>query len=103
MRLARELQAYFRRQESVSQPGSTGLRAGGISSAVERPSAADRILAARFAEAAWEVITSAGERSGVLGLRNGAMLLQDFEVVVDPGRTESALRFYQLQKDVSKV
>ena len=84
MRLASTLQAHFRRQESPF-PGLEaracvlgGLERGGP------PSAADRILAARFAEAAWEVITSPNEPSGVLGLRNGAMLLQDFDVPIDP-------------------
>ncbi len=103
MRLAHELRTYFQRPGS-SFPGLEvracvlgHLQRGGS------PSVADRILAARFAEAAWEVIVSHSERSGVLGLRNGLMLLQDFEVPIDPERNESAQRFYQLQKDVSKV
>ncbi len=103
MRLASELQAYFLPLETAFDGLEVRacvlghLERGGV------PSVADRILAARFAEAAWEVIKSPGERSGVLGLRNGSMLLQDFAGSIDPERTEYARRIYQLQKDVSKV
>jgi 6-phosphofructokinase 1 len=103
MRLARELEAHFRRPGS---PFPGALAHACVLGAVQRggaASVADRILAARFAEAAWEAIRSPKERSGVLGLRNGAMLLQDFEVPIDPERFESAQKLYQLQKDVSRV
>jgi 6-phosphofructokinase 1 len=103
MQLARELNIYFRARSS-SLPGLDvqgcvlgSLPRGGV------PLVADRILAARFAEAAWEVITSPDERSGVLGMHNGLMLSQDFKGRIDPERTECARRFYKLQKDVSKV
>jgi 6-phosphofructokinase 1 len=103
LRLADELQSYFRRQgspfpELEARACVLGhLQRGGSSSV------ADRILAARFAEAAWEVITSPNERSGVLGIRCGSILLHDFEVSPDPERIEYEQKFYQLQKDVSKV
>ena len=102
MRLAHELKGYFSRRARYFAglevqscvPGS--LQRGGP------PSAADRILAAHFAEAAWDTITTPSEGSGVLGVRNGLIHLQDFEVPVDPERAEYFRRFYQLQKDVSK-
>ncbi len=103
LRLARELQAYFSREGS----GFPDLEARAcLLGQLQRggpPSVADRILAARFAEAAWEAITSPGEPSGVLGLQNGTILLQDFEGPLDPERIEYGQRFYQLQQDVSKV
>jgi 6-phosphofructokinase 1 len=65
------------------------------------PSVADRILAARFAGAAWKAMASPRERSGVLGVRGGELLLQDFEVPPDPERTEAAEQLDQLRKDMS--
>jgi 6-phosphofructokinase 1 len=103
MRLAREVQAYFRREGS---PFPTLEARACVLGHLQRggsPSVADRILAARFAEAAWEVITSPGERIGVLGLRNGSILLQDFQGPIDPERTETAQKLCQLQRDVSKA
>jgi 6-phosphofructokinase 1 len=102
LRLAAALQECFRREAS-SFPGLEvracvlgHLQRGGT------PSAADRILAARFAEAAWEAIVSESGRSGVVGLRGGQILLQDFQVEAGPRRTAEAQRLYQLQKDVSR-
>ncbi len=66
------------------------------------PSVADRVLAARFAGAAWKAIASPRERSGILGVRGGELLLQDFQVQPDPERTEAAEQLDQLQKDVSR-
>jgi 6-phosphofructokinase 1 len=103
MRLARELEIYFSRKGSPfpnleAQASVLGhLHRGGS------PSVADRVLAARFAEAAWQAITRPRERSGVLGLRNGSIVLQDFENRIDPEQTEASERLYRLQKDVSKV
>jgi len=105
MRLAHELQAYFRREGSPF-PGMEArgcvlghLQRGGSTSV------ADRILAAQFAEAAWETIANRWETSGVLGLRNGSILLQDFDfrLPIDRERAEAAQKLYQLQKDVSKT
>jgi 6-phosphofructokinase 1 len=103
LRLTRDLQTYFRREGSPFPKLEARACVLGHLQRGGSPSVADRILAARFAEAAWEVITSPRERSGVLGLRNGSMLLQDFRTRVDPERTEAAQRLYQLQKDVSRI
>jgi 6-phosphofructokinase 1 len=103
MRLTRELQAYFSRDGS---PFPRLEARGCVLGHLQRggsPSVADRILAARFAEAAWEVLTNPTEDSGVLGLRNGSMILHDFAVLIDPERAEAVERLYRLQKDVSKV
>ena len=103
MRLTRDLQAYFRRDGSTFPKLEARACVLGHLQRGGSPTVADRILAARFAEAAWEVITSPGESSGVLGLRNGVILLQDFEDSSDPERTEAVEKLYRLQKDVSKV
>ena len=66
------------------------------------PSVSDRIIAARFAEAAWKTLVSPIEQSGVLGLRHGSILLQDFQVPIDPELTETDHSLYKLQLDVSK-
>jgi 6-phosphofructokinase 1 len=102
--LAHELQAYFRREGGPfpsleTRPCVLGhLQRGGA------PSVADRILAARFASAAWKAIASPRERSGVLGVRGGEILLQDFQAEpdLDLERSEAAEQLYQLQKDVSR-
>src|SRR4029079_9988457 len=100
--LAHQLQAYFRREGSAfpdleTRPSSLCHLKRGVSLSI-----ADRVLAARFASGAWKAITSPGERSGVLGLRGGEVLLQDFQGEPDPERTEAAQQLYQLQKDVSR-
>jgi 6-phosphofructokinase 1 len=103
MRLTRELQAYFCREGSrFPRLEARGCVLGHLQRGGS-PSVADRILAARFAEAAWEVLTSPTEDSGVLGLCNGSMILHDFEVLIDPERAEAVEKLYRLQKDVSKV
>ncbi len=99
--LAHQLQAFLRGEargfpDLEVRPCMLGhLQRGGA------PSVADRILAARFAGAAWKAIASPRERSGVLGVRGGELLLQDFAVLPDPERTEAAEQLDQLQKDVS--
>ena len=66
--LAHQLQAYFRREDGAFpdlevRPCMLGhLQRGGS------PSVADRVLAARFAGAAWKAIASPRERSGILGV-----------------------------------
>jgi 6-phosphofructokinase 1 len=102
MRLAHEIQAYFHCEGSPFPDLEARASVQGHLLRGGSPSVADRILAARFAEAAWRAIVSPGEQSGVLGLRQGMILLQDFEGPADPERTETADRLYQLQKDVSK-
>ena len=103
IRLASELEAYFRREESRFPDLEARACVLGPLVCGGSPSVADRILAARFAEAAWLVISSRRERSGVLGLRHGSILLQDFHGWHDPERIEAAERLYRLQKDVSRV
>ncbi len=101
--LAHQLQAFFRREGGAFpdlevRPCMLGhLQRGGS------PSVADRVLAARFAGAAWKAIASPRERSGILGVRGGELLLQDFHVEPDPERTEAAEHLDQLQKDVSRL
>jgi 6-phosphofructokinase 1 len=100
--LAQQLEAYFGRQGGaftsleVRHCALGHLQRGGV------PSVADRILAARFAESAWKAIVNPGERSGILGLRAGEILLQDFRAEPDPDRIEAARQICRLQKDVSR-
>jgi 6-phosphofructokinase len=66
------------------------------------PTAADRLLAADLAEAAWEALTARKHQSGVLGLVHGQVRLQEFGSQSGPERATRIQRIYQLQKDVSK-
>ena len=70
------------------------------------PTAADRLLAADLAEAAWKALTAVECYSGVLGLVRGRIELRDFpdQKGVQPNADCIAeiQRVYQLQKDVSK-
>ena len=66
------------------------------------PTAADRLLAADFAEAAWEHLAAGDPRCGVLGLVQDQIQLQDFHAVPGPEHAAQLSRIYQLQKDVSK-
>lgn len=66
------------------------------------PTAADRILAAQFAEAAWEAIMASPQQSGVLGLRSGQICLGAFEGS-PPADVEVVQKaIYALQKSASK-
>ena len=102
VRLARELEKLFQRDRSLF-PGLEVQAA--MLDHLHRawsPSIADRLLAARFAEAAWEAISRPNERSGVLGLRHGSILLQDFHVPFDVERIEAAQKLSRLQTDLGK-
>ncbi len=99
--LAARLQRYFRRQESwVPQ---TEVRAS-ILGHLQRggaPTGEDRVLAARFAEAAWDAITPSVARSGLIGLRLGRVGWQPFGMqVVADSATQGLL--YELQKSLSR-
>src|SRR5205823_5643200 len=56
------------------------------------PSVSDRILAARFAEAAWEAITAEPPRSGVVGWRCGRIGWSGFESPADIDLEEESRR-----------
>jgi 6-phosphofructokinase 1 len=100
--LAPKLQAFFRRAGSPFPEVEARASVLGHLQRGGAPSCADRILAVRFAAAAWQAIASPLERSGVLGVRGGEILLQDFQATPDLERAETAQQLYQLQKDVSR-
>jgi triosephosphate isomerase (TIM) len=54
------------------------------------------------AEAAWRAILAQPGQSGVVGLREGEMVLRAIQATPDPARVEFAQRIYQMQKDVSQ-
>ena len=99
--LAVLLQNYFHRPESwVPQ---TEVRAS-ILGHLQRggaPSAEDRVLAARFAEAAWDAITPATPRGGVIGLCLGRVGWHPFGMQVVAGSV-MASSMYELQKSLSR-
>jgi 6-phosphofructokinase 1 len=98
--LARQLQASLGGEERGSPDLEVRPWMLGHLQCAGAPSVADRLLAARFAGAAWKAIASPREHSGVLGIRGGELLLQDFQVPPDPERTEAAAQLDQLHKDM---
>lgn len=100
--LANYLQAHFSR--TAGPYAELEIRAS-VLGHIQRggsPTAADRILAARYAEAAWDEIAGASRRSGVLGLRRGRIGLYAFEEPADSEQEELTRRMYLLQKAISK-
>lgn len=99
--LAARLQSYFRRPESwVPQ---TEVRAS-ILGHLQRggaPSAEDRVLAARFAEAAWDAITPTVARSGLIGLCMGRVGWHPFGMQVVASSAMQASQ-HELQKSLSR-
>lgn len=91
--LARELERYFSRnqdpdgdQDVEVRPSVLGhMQRGG------RPDPADAILAAQFAEAAWEAIVDHKAPSGVVAMRDGRVRIVPFESTTDH-RDESQWR-----------
>lgn len=83
--LARELERYFTRVEDPDgdqdvevRPSVLGhLQRGG------RPDPADAILAARFAEAAWECLSDSKAPSGVVAMREGQIRIVPFDSTSD--------------------
>lgn len=99
--LAEHLQRYFRREEAALP--ETEIRAC-VLGHLQRggaPSAADRILAARFAEAAWDVISAREPRQGTIGLQLGRVGWKPFGArVCDSASPHQPL--YDLQKAISE-
>jgi 6-phosphofructokinase 1 len=91
--LARELERYFSRnqdpdgdQDVEVRPSVLGhMQRGG------RPDPADAILAAQFAEAAWDAIVDNKAPSGVVAMRDGRVRVVPFESTTDH-RDESQWR-----------
>jgi 6-phosphofructokinase len=101
-RLAEGLQEYFRRpgggfSELETRASVLGhLQRGGA------PSAADAILAARFAEAAWRATVSRLRPSGIVAVSKGRIRLVPLAMGSNSAKDQQLQRLYKLQKDVSK-
>lgn len=67
-----------------------------------RPTAADRILAAQFAEAAWRAVVARSGKSGVLACRNGRISIRNFSESFDGQIEDRSQDVYFLQKALSK-
>jgi 6-phosphofructokinase 1 len=89
-RLSAYLQRHFRRDGSPFPRLETRASVLGHLQRGGSPMAADRILAARFAEAAWAAIAG------------GQVLLQDFDAPARPQQAEAAQQLYLLQKTLSQ-
>jgi 6-phosphofructokinase 1 len=96
------LEQYFHREGSLFGYVDTRYSVLGHLQRGGAPTAADRLLAADFAEAAWEALAAPKQQSGVLGLVHGQVRLQEFGSQPGPERAARIQRIYQLQKDVSK-
>src|SRR5205823_6180605 len=100
MALAAYLQEYFRRPGSPFPELETRASVLGHLQRGGSPTAADRILAARFAEAAWDAVLGDGTASGVVGLHQGRVVFQPFDDL--PDNDDSMNCLYVLQKALSK-
>jgi 6-phosphofructokinase len=67
------------------------------------PSAFDRLLAAEFAEAAWEAIVAENRAAGPLGLVDGLVRLHNYGGPAVAAREGKAQRMYRLQKVLSAL
>ncbi len=100
--LADFLERHFHREGSLFGHVDTRYSVLGHLQRGGSPTAADRLLAADFAEAVWEALAASERQSGVLGLRHGEIRLQEFGREPGPEYAARIQRVYQLQKDVSK-
>jgi 6-phosphofructokinase len=100
--LAGFLQGYFKRGECPLASVEVRLTVLGHIQRGGSPSAADRILAARYGEAAWQAVMSPRVPSGALGLSGRTIVLHPFESSPDSQGAAHVQKMYDLQKDVSK-
>jgi 6-phosphofructokinase 1 len=101
--LAEGLQQYLRRPGGDFSEVETRSSVLGHLQRGGPPSAADAILAARFAEAAWRAAASPKRRSGILAVIRGRIRLVPFGACSNIMKDKQLQRLYRLQKDVSKI
>jgi 6-phosphofructokinase 1 len=99
--LAKYLAAFFANSTEPLKSIETRCSVLGHLQRGGSPSAADCLLAARFAEAAWNEIVS-HDKSGVVGVRNGELMLTPFDAVENATVTRRREQDYQLQKDITR-
>jgi 6-phosphofructokinase 1 len=97
--LTAALRVYFARPCTPVPGTEVRLRVLGGTQRGGPPTAHDRLLAARYAGAAWDALAADPPHSGVIGLRNGHFDLQRFGDLVCP----DARRPHGTEKDVQKV
>ena len=96
------LRAYFHRPCTPVPGTEVRLCVLGNSQRGGPPTVHDRLLAAHYAEAAWDALAANPPRSGVVGLRQGQYVLQRFGERDAPVPPEPVRRGYQLQKMISR-
>lgn len=102
MQLAQFLQGHFQRAESLFPDVEVRASVLGHLQRGGGPSAADRLLAARFAEAACDRIALEPESSGVLGVCRGGIAFYPFGAGRNRVSSRESGELYQLQKSVSR-
>jgi 6-phosphofructokinase 1 len=100
--LAKGLQEFFLRPGGNFSEVETRASVLGHLQRGGPPSAADAILAARFAEAAWRTAGSRARLSGILALAKGRIRLLPFGTRANRTNLRRLQQIYRLQKDVSK-
>ena len=101
--LANHLQEYFHRPASLFPDLEVRSSILGHLQRGGKPSAFDRLLAAQFAEAAWEAAMHEPPRSGSVGLRLGQICWQRLDAVSQSRHDDDAKqKLYDLQKAISE-
>lgn len=100
--LAEGLQQFFRRPGGDFSEVETRASVLGHLQRGGPPSAADAILAARFAAAAWRAAVSRTRPSGILAVTRGRIRLVPFGACSNKTKDKQLQRLYRLQKHVSK-
>jgi 6-phosphofructokinase 1 len=97
--LTSALRSYFRRTAAPAPGTEVRLCVLGHPQRGGPPTVHDRLLAARYAEAAaWATLAADPPRSGVVGLRQGRFVLQRFDATLAPDPHAAPTLGYQLQK-----
>jgi 6-phosphofructokinase 1 len=97
--LTAALRAYFQRPCTPVPESEVRLCVLGHPQRSGPPTVDDRLLAARYAEAAsWAALGADPPRSGVVGLREGRFVLQRFDEPASPEPSSTTTREHQLHK-----
>ena len=100
--LAAFLRRYFGRLTSLFLKTEVRVSVLGHLQRGGSPTAADRILASRFAEAAWDTIAADDAPSGLLQMSGGRIRLGRFPEAKEQATMPQTDKLYALQKALSK-
>lgn len=100
--LARYLDQHFRGSKRPGLDPEIRVNVLGHLQRGGPPSASDRLLAVRFAKACWNVLANYPERSGVLALCRGRIVLRPFSKRASRQLPAHSLGLYETFKEISK-